>query len=81
MFRRDDIFGDLTPHDVAGRSCAKVIGNWRQCKPDPPYVNKVYADHVDQRLPKLGLPQDRLCGARHRGDWLEFDSILTLFSI
>lgn len=67
-FRRTNTFGIPTPNDVAGRLCKKVIGTWRTCQPDPPYVSKVYADHLDFRYPKLGLPQEQNCIRTKQGD-------------
>lgn len=61
LFKRTNTFGMPTPNDWAGRQAKKVVDNWRTCCPDDPYVTKYYADHVDFRHPKLGLPQDAQC--------------------
>jgi Ca2+-binding EF-hand superfamily protein len=67
-FSRQKTFGIPTPCDIAGRWCKKIMSTWRSCEPDPPYVNKAYADHLDMRYPKLGRPQDAQCIARTKGD-------------
>lgn len=67
-FSRHSTFGMQTPNDVAGRWTKKIISTWRSCKPDPIYVSKTYADHLDFRIPKLGKPRDATCVNRDRGD-------------
>ncbi|XP_035702904.1 EF-hand domain-containing family member B-like [Folsomia candida] len=67
-FRRTNTFGTPTPNDVAGRVAKKVIGSWRSCKADYPFVSKVYADHLDFRYPKLGMSQEQHCIRQQMGD-------------
>lgn len=67
-FSKHDTFGMKTPNDIAGRLTKKIISSWRSCDPDPAYVSKIYADHLDFRYPKLGKPRDPTCVQRDRGD-------------
>ncbi|CAL8087919.1 unnamed protein product [Orchesella dallaii] len=67
-YSKHNTFGMKTPHDVAGRWARKIISTWRSCDPDPAYVSKIYADHLDFRYPKLGKQRDATCVGRDRGD-------------
>jgi hypothetical protein len=68
LFKRTNTFGMSTPYDVAGRAAKKVVGSWRSCSPDSPFVSKLYADHLDFRYPKLGKPQDQQCVRQMKGE-------------
>jgi len=69
-FNRTDTFRTPTSHDVAGRWCKKIFGTWRSCEADPTFVSKIYADHLDYRIPKLGMGQDKNCIRKRLGDEL-----------
>lgn len=66
-FSKHNTFGMQTPNDIAGRWTRKIISTWKSCNPDPTFVSKIYADHLDFRYPKLGQQRDPTCIRRDRG--------------